>query len=136
MKKIRQLRASSFQDGIALIEGMIAVLILSIGVLSVVGLQASMVRATTEAKYRAEASFIVQQRIGQLWVDSQNLAAYVEGDPGTDISAISGLPNGKRTTIRGDASCNLDLSCFVVRVTWQQPGSDEVRNVTSVAYIS
>lgn len=136
MNKRRHVPVIAFQRGIALVEGMIAILILSVGVLGVVGLQASMVKATTDARYRAEASFIAQQRLGQLWVDANNLAAYVEGEPGTDISAASGLPNGRRVTIRGDASCAGDPACIIVRVMWQQPGTEEVRMVTNVAYVT
>lgn len=124
------------QQGIALLEVLIAILIFSIGILGAVGLQASMIKANSDAKYRAEAGFIAEQRISQMWVDQANLADYAELAPGTDISATSGLPNGRRITIRGDASCGGDLSCFIVTVTWQQPGSDETHNARTVARIT
>jgi type IV pilus assembly protein PilV len=124
-----------FQQGAVLLEGLIAVLIFSVGILGIVGLQASMVKSTAEAKYRAEAAFIVQQRLGVMWVDQGNLASYAEAD--TDISASSGLPNGKRTTTRGEADCDGgDFSCFKVTVTWQHPGSADVHNVITVARVT
>jgi type IV pilus assembly protein PilV len=123
------------QQGAVLLEGLVAVLIFSVGILGVVGLQASMVKATAEAKYRSEASFVVQKRLGAMWVDQQNLASYAESD--TDISTSSGLPNGKRTTTRGEADCDGgDLSCFKVTVTWQHPGSADVHNVAAVARVT
>ncbi len=128
--------SSSFQQGVILLEGLIAVLIFSIGILGVVGLQASMIKATADARYRAEAGFIAQQRLGLLWVNQSNLAGFVEDVPGTDISAATGLPNGRRITIRGDASCGGELSCFIVKVTWQLPGSDQTHGVTNVARVS
>lgn len=136
MKHSRPVSRPLPQQGIVLLEALIAILIFSIGVLGIVGLQASMIKASSDAHYRAQASFIAQQRLGQIWVDQDNIAAYVEDAPGTDIAESTGLPNGRRVTIRGDASCDADLSCVIVKVTWQLPGSDDKHNVTTVARIT
>lgn len=127
---------TSFQQGIVLIEGLIAILILSVGILGVVGLQASMIRASTEAKYRSTASFAVQQRLGQMWANPGNLAGFTMGEPGLDISQATGLPNARVITTLGGANCNMDPACVVVTVRWQMPGSEETRSVTNVAYIT
>ncbi|CAL63224.1 Putative Tfp pilus assembly protein PilV [Herminiimonas arsenicoxydans] len=137
MKMHIRYRLSSAQKGIVLLEGLIAILIFSVGILGAVGLQATMIKANSDAKYRVEAGLIVEQRISQMWVDQMNLANYAEPAPGTDISAGSGLPNGRRITIRGDIpNCAGNLSCFVVKVTWQQPGDSAEHNVTSVARVT
>lgn len=120
------------QHGLVLLEGLIAVLIFSIGILGAVGLQTAMINGNADARYRAEAGLIVEQRIAELWVDQANLDSKAEPE-GTDIPA---LPNGKRFTIRSGEDCGNKLSCFIVRVTWQQPGDDEEHNVTSVARIT
>ena len=102
----------SAQQGVVILEAMIAILIFSIGVLSVIGLQAVMIKNTGESKFRAEANYIAQQRIGQMWADPDNLANYLEAN--FDISTL--LPNGTRTVTQPVAGQ------FVVTVTWQQPG--------------
>jgi len=102
------------QQGSVLLEAMIAILIFSMGVLAVVGLQAAMIKSTSDAKYRAEASFIAQQRLGTMWANPNNLADYAENL--TDISTL--LPNGTRTVeipVAGQIR---------VTVSWQQPGQD------------
>jgi type IV pilus assembly protein PilV len=89
--------------GIALIEALVAILILSIGILGLVGLQVSMTRAQSSAKYRGDAAYLASELIGALWVDKPNLANYAT----TPSSACtyqrcldwvnkvsSGLPNG------------------------------------------
>lgn len=126
---------NAFEQGIVLIEGMIAILILSVGVLGIVGLQASMIRAATESRYRAEANFVVQQRLGQMWANPENLAGFVIGEPGQDISQATGLPSATLLTTLGDATCNSDPACVLVTVRWQMPGSEDVRSVSNVAYI-
>lgn len=114
----------SAQQGAVLLEAMIAILIFSMGVLAVVGLQAAMIKNTADSKYRADASYIAQQRIGQMWSDPDNLASYVEAN--TDISAL--LPGGTRTTTQSGVQ-------FTVTVTWQQPGEVQ-HNFTTTAVIT
>ena len=45
----------------SLLEGLLAILIFSVGILALVALQATSVRATTDAKLRADASFMASQ---------------------------------------------------------------------------
>lgn len=117
------------QQGVVLLESLIAILIFSLGVLGIVGLQAAMIKSTSDAKFRSEASYIAQQRIGAMWADPGNLTAYLE-DPATptDISAL--LPNGKRTVVQ------TAIGQFVVTVTWQQPGDSVEHNFTTFASIA
>lgn len=99
------------EQGFALLEALISILIFSFGVLGILGVQASMIKHTSDAKYRSEASYIAQQRLGQMWANPANAVSYVESD--TDISS---LPSGTRTVTQPTAGE------FVVTVTWQQPG--------------
>lgn len=136
MKKITKKICVAKQEGMILLEGLIAILIFSVGILGAVGLQATMIKANTDAKYRVEAGLAVEEYISKMWVNQVGLSGMVEPAPGTDVSGL-GLPKGRRITIRGDdENCGGSLSCFVVRVTWQQPGDDMVHNVTSVARIT
>lgn len=112
------------QQGIALLEALIAVLIFSMGVLALAGLQSAMVKNTSDAKYRAEATFIAQERLGMMWVglgDVADLADFVED--ATDISAI--LPNGTRTVEVSPEGL------VTVTITWQLPGEAEHRYTTN-----
>ena len=53
------------QRGFMLIETLVAILIFSIGVLSLVGLQATSVRLSSGAKYRSDAALLVNELIGE-----------------------------------------------------------------------
>lgn len=52
-----------------LLEALIAVTIFSIGLLGVIGLQASTINQTLDARYRSDAAFLANQIISQMWVD-------------------------------------------------------------------
>ncbi|MES2089780.1 MAG: pilus assembly protein PilV [Pseudomonadota bacterium] len=64
------------QAGFMLIEVLISVLIFSVGVLALVGLQSSMTRAQTESKVRADASYLAGELVGLMWTDPKNLAGF------------------------------------------------------------
>lgn len=125
MRKVRS--PKSAQEGVVLIEAMLAIVIFSIGVLAVVGLQAAMIKNADESKYRAEASYIAQKRIGQMWADPANLAAYIE----TDTPITGELPGGKRTVALTAAGQ------YQVTVRWTRPGAGSTEhNYTTTAFIA
>ena len=113
------------QQGVVIIEAMIAILLFSLGVLAIVGLQAAMIKNVDDAKYRTEASYIAQKRIGQMWADPTNIATYVNS---TNISSV--LPQGTLTVAPGATT-----GSYLLTVTWQQPGTTAVRNFTTTFVI-
>lgn len=64
------------QQGMSLLESLVAILIFSIGILAIVALQTTSIKATTEAKYRSDATYLTNQLIGRMWADRPNLASY------------------------------------------------------------
>ena len=59
----------SVQQGSVLLEALIAFLIFAMGILGVIGLQATSISNTMEARYRTDAAFLANQIIAQMWVD-------------------------------------------------------------------
>ena len=57
-----------------LLEVLIAILIFSLGILGVVGLQAIAVQQSTDARYRADAAQLVDRLIGQMWTSDRTPA--------------------------------------------------------------
>ena len=114
----------SQQKGAVLLEALIAILIFSFGILAISGLQAVMVKNTTEANYRAEASYIVQQRIGQILVSPDNFATLIGN---TDISAR--LPSGQLIVTQTSPGQ------IRLRVVWTTPGETVQHNFETNASI-
>lgn len=101
------------QGGIILIEVLVAVLIFSIGILGIIGMQAASVTAVSDAKYRSEAAMVADQIIARMWV----------GDPTTEVAtaaALAGyeakLPAGKKTVTYSAATRKA-----TVTITWHPP---------------
>lgn len=111
------------QSGSVLLEGLISILIFSAGILAIIGLQAASMKNTTQAKTRIDASWIANQRIGQMWVDQANLANYAESE-----TTVAELPNGKRTTVVAGNQ-------VTVTVTWQMPNDTTTNSYQTVAQV-
>lgn len=118
-------RLPEAMGGFALIEGLIAILIFSLGILGLVGLQATTTQSTTLAKTRVDASFVASQRIADIWGDLANLAGMTETN-----TPIASLPEGKRTTKIEDTNL------VTVSVTWKMPNDDATYSYTTVARIA
>ncbi len=111
-----------------LLEALVAILLFSMGVIALVGLQAAMIKNTADSQSRSEASYIGQQWIGKMWSDPTNLGAYLipdNSDPRYDISTL--LPNGTRTVTQPACAAPWDpANCpIVITIKWQQPGQPQ-----------
>lgn len=117
------------QGGVALIEVMIAVVILAIGVLGAVGLQAKSLAALSNAGARVDAALAAEKVIGLMTTDQANLAGYVwNSTGGTGAPAVLGnwmaetraaLPNATAvitvTPIAGSTARQVSVT-----ITWQR----------------
>ena len=119
------------QRGVMLIETLMAVLVFIIGVLGIIGLQAKMVKNVGETKYRADAAYLVNQVVGQMWVDQAHLAsydtahasAYANRDNWKTVVAntLPGVPNNTPTITVGANNI------ITINITWQPAGQSEHR---------
>ena len=124
--------ASLREKGSVLLEGLIAILIFSFGILAIVGLQANSMRITTDAKMRIDASNIANQRVGAMWTDTGNLAAHA----GTD-EAVAALPEGKMTTLLGDNKKDcLTSDCVTITIRWKVPGDSKEQSYSATTRIN
>ena len=65
-------RTKSKQIGSVILEALIAILIFSLGILSLVGLQATAISTVSDAQYRSTAGFLADQMVGLIWATRQN----------------------------------------------------------------
>lgn len=134
--------ARKAQGGVALLEALVGILIFSIGILAMMGLQAQSIRNTVEAKYRNEAAYLANQIIGQMWVDRANMADYdTTGGINANMTAwrtrvANTLPG---ITVAGANSPTITVAGPQATVTifWRLPGADSsTRQLSVVAQIN
>jgi type IV pilus assembly protein PilV len=138
------MRAAKSQSGVMLIEALIGILIFSIGILALIGMQAVAIKNTTDARYRSEAGFLATEVIGKMWGDIPNLAkydkdyssAYTPRDewvtkvskmlPGVDLAGATA------PTVEHESATNQ----VTVRIWWQSPGESAPRKLEMVNRIN
>lgn len=65
------------QAGVALIEALVSMLIFAVGLLALLGLQTLGIKAANDGKYRADAAYLANQLVSQMWAeDRNNLSGY------------------------------------------------------------
>lgn len=58
---------TKLQTGSVLLEALISILIFSIGILALIGMQATAINGVADSKYRSTASFLTDQMLGTIW---------------------------------------------------------------------
>ncbi len=122
------------QDGVVLLEALIAILIFSVGILAIVGLQGSAVRTATDARYRSEAAFLAGELMSQIWADAPNVAEYEypgSGAPPARLdkwvlrvaNRLPGTETGTGVPPIIDYQADASLGAIIdITVRWRTPG--------------
>lgn len=133
MRLPRQARRSA--AGFALIEALVGLLIFSIGILGLVGIQASMTRAQTVSKFRADAAALAGELVGSMWADMPNIAQY----DGTSCSShapckdwsdkvAASLPSGTPTV-------TVATGIVTITIAWTPPNEGVASRYTTATAI-
>ena len=113
---LNQLSRLRDQSGMVLLEALIGILIFTIGVLGLIGLQASTISAAADAQYRGEAAQLAEQILSQVWLntDRTTLASLQ-----SSINTFAYNTTGSNCAYSGGATdtTNTVLSGWVTSVT-------------------
>jgi len=122
------------QRGSFLLEALISLLIVALGILGLIALQARAIQNIDDAQYRAEAAYLANALLGQMWVyDRTKLLADFDNTTGgpvyTEFKTVVGqrLPgasvpaNAPIVTITqpGPTATSTNV---LIQVFWQGPG--------------
>lgn len=138
------------QRGIVLLEALVALLIFSVGILGLIGLQVTSVKQASAAEYRSTAVLQANDLVSRMWVsDRSDLILQTKYNTGGDgykawKDAWAGALPG--TTVTGNAptvaivskdkgaTASLGTNEATITIFWQAPG-DEQRHYTLIAQL-
>jgi type IV pilus assembly protein PilV len=142
------------QSGVVLIEALLGILIFSIGILALIGMQSVAVKNTVDARYRTEAAYLASGVVSQMRLDMANLTLYPDSNtssyaprtawrnqveamlPGINIASVQRVPSISLVpgpTYAGDADAPSQIT---VVVRWLQPGETQERKFEIVSMLS
>lgn len=136
-----------------LIEALCALLIFSVGVLGLVGLQSTSVRQAAAAEYRSTAVLQANDLISRMWVSDRSdlilKTQYASGSPGgagyaawraawqnalPGADAAENMPTVTFEPLPGGAPGILGTNQVTISIRWKAP-NDEQRKYTVVAQL-
>jgi type IV pilus assembly protein PilV len=134
------------QTGSAVIEGLTAITVFSIGILGLIGLQANVLEHNAQAQFRTEASYFAQEIIGLALADSANATCYTMNPVAGACSNASAqafaeqwvervqavLPGTGATPPRVTYAAD---GTFQVTIQWKRDTEDTWHNYVSVTNI-
>lgn len=143
------------QSGNSLLEALVAILIFSLGLIGLLGLQSASIKNSIDAKYRSDASYFANQIIAQMWVDRTNIDSYAYNETGTVCgTAVGGSSGNANVTswlaqvanaLPGTASTKAQIQVSTpvastkqvkVTVCWQGPNDTGAHNFATTAHIN
>jgi type IV pilus assembly protein PilV len=151
---MKRIQFPTRQDGVVLIEALLGILIFSIGILALIGMQSVAVKNTIDARYRTEAAYLASSILSQIRLDMANVVFYDDTNTGTYAprtawrNQVEALLPGVRIataqrvpeidivagpTFAGDSD---PASRVTVTIRWLQPGETEERKFEIVGYVS
>ena len=132
------MRANRHQAGVMLIEALIGILIFSIGILALLGMQGAAMRNTTDAKYRSEAACSRRRSSGRCGSTSSGLdelrtpggpAVYPARDNWvTAVAGSCGRPGRRNRAAdagRPGSGARRPTARCACRCRWHQPGEPD-----------
>ncbi len=136
------------QSGVMLLEALIGILIFSLGILAMVGMQTMGIKLATDSRDRAEASNLASQLVGQMWLNRGALASYQYSGTGTPPTALTtwvaqvnaALPNAAANppivTVGASPLGASAGSQTTVTLRWNSPTDSTVHQYVMTAYIN
>jgi type IV pilus assembly protein PilV len=129
----RTLARPRAQRGSFLLEALISVLIVSLGLLGLIALQARAIQNVDDAQYRAEAAYLANSLLGQMWVhDPKKLVAdFDSGGGGANYKEFADwiaqrLPGGNipanAPVVTVTPGLTAQANDVRIQVFWQAPG--------------
>jgi len=104
--------------GSALLEAVIALLLFGAGIVGLIGLQGKMITTQSDAKYRADAAYLVAELVGTMWADVPNLNSYVTASCSGYTRCNEWASKVAKTLPGGTAAVTVNTGVVTVTLTW------------------
>lgn len=137
------LKSPAQQRGSVLLEALVGILIFSMGILAIVGLQAMAIRSVADSQYRLEASMLANRIVAEMWTNTVNIPNFAY--PGGSMAGLTTWVGDVQATLPGAATNPPTIAVagdatngYTVTVTlfWKPAGDTSRHNLTTMAYIN
>ncbi|MGE5450235.1 MAG: type IV pilus modification PilV family protein [Acidobacteriota bacterium] len=132
MLKRRPPQLCKRHGGFVIIDVLMSVLLFSVGILGLIGLQTALTRNQVDTKVRADASYLAGELIAQIWANTTQLSSYSSSGCATmalckewQDKVAASLPGGV-----GGVAADASTGDITITITWTNPGGDQHKYVS------
>lgn len=121
------LRRRHAQSGLAILEVLIAVLLFSLGILGLLGLQARAVSFSIDAEDRNRAALLANDAASTMWLKKSvtlSAAELAAWQARVSATSVSGLPGGQGSVAGVTGTTN----SADITITWHRPSRDSAQD--------
>jgi type IV pilus assembly protein PilV len=121
----------SSQTGVALLEALIAILVFSLGILTVISIQGTSVKLAADAQLRTKAALLAGRLVGQMWTSGDKIVdlepKFKTGGSAytawlADVkTALPGVDSDTEPTVTVDISAGQSNGVVVITLFWRTP---------------
>jgi type IV pilus assembly protein PilV len=144
---VRRTASAHAQQGVMLLEALVAIILFSMGVIALIGLQSASIANVSQNKFRTDASYLANQIIARMWTDTAaNIPSYANAGGNTartawDAQVAASLPQGAgtitTTSCPNTAVPPAANGCQVsVTIRWKHPDDPITHQYLTVATIN
>ena len=101
------------QQGVFLIEALLGILIFSLGILALIGMQAAAISAQSDARYRIEAANLAEKMQNNIWL---NVDRSTPANLATSLANFSHNESGANCAFSGTPSADALVTAWVTEV--------------------
>ncbi len=132
------------QQGIAMLEALLAIVILAIGVIGTVGLQARSVSALADAGLRAEAAIAANKLLGVMNTDIANIGGYQVASGAVPPARLTAwhaetvrlIPGATIAVIVTAATAPAAPSVVDISISWRRKADTPLNTHRIVSYVA
>jgi type IV pilus assembly protein PilV len=106
-------RRKAKSTGFMLVEALFGILLFSVGIIALIGLQATSIKQSVAGKYRSDASLLAGELIGQMWTSDRTLAT-LQANFNSDHASGGNCAS----------SCGVNFNAWYTEVQAALPGAD------------
>lgn len=116
------------QSGVSMIEVLVALLLVSFGILGLMRLQANSVASLSDTRYRTEAAMLANEIVSRIWIetDVDTLPAYVANNtvlPADWMAKVNRLPGVVGVAANAPTVAVTGGNVVTVTIRWQGPSA-------------
>lgn len=130
------------QGGVALLEALVATLILAVGLLGAIGMQARAYSALSDAGMRAEATMASEKLLALMTIDQANLANYdtSSASPSAPLAnwiteTRNAIP-GAGLSVQVNSVATTSRSVVNIAISWRRKQGGQINQHVITSYIA